>query len=111
MQPFVRDLGSEVATTGPQVPVVQMPDGGGPGVIQHPLNHAGRSVLVSAEGLEHGALALVSLHLALVEEVFKPLSLAVPGFERRRENVDVPVTAAPRVKIPPGVDGPPMLDR
>ena len=42
-----------------EVVVVEVPDHRGPGVVEHPLNHAGRGVFVLAVGLEHGALGVV----------------------------------------------------
>ena len=57
-----------VSAGGLQVVVPEVPDQRGPRVVEHPLDHAGRAVLVARIGLEHGALGIVGhgLRLALV---------------------------------------------
>ena len=63
MQGFHGALGAKIAARGTQVIVVQVPDHGGPGVVQHPLDYAGGLIFVAAVSLVHRAYAFVSLEL------------------------------------------------
>ena len=59
MQRLAGFLGREVARSGVEVVVVEVPDHRRPCVVEHPLDDAGGDVLVLAVGLEHGALGVV----------------------------------------------------
>ena len=61
-------FGAEVATGGLEIVIEEVPDGGGPSVIEHPLDDACGGVFVAGVRLEHGALAFVghSLRFQLV---------------------------------------------
>ena len=109
VQRLVGLLGAEVGSARPQIPVVQMPDHRGPGVVQHPLNHAGGSVLIASESLEHGAMTFVSHHLRLAREFLHAARRAVARVQRGGEVLQILERAAARMIIPPGVDGPQVI--
>ena len=79
-------LGAEVGAARAQVPVVEVPDHAGPGVVQHPLDDAGGGVLVAAEGLDHGAVGLVGLDLGLAGVLLDGGRRAVARVERLGED-------------------------
>ena len=109
MQGFHSALGAEVSAAGTQVVVVEVPDHGGPGVVEHPLNDAGGLVLVATVGLVHGAHAFIGLHLRLRCKVFHVVGLAVAVGERFAENADGFEFAAARVIIPDVIDRPQVV--
>ena len=111
MQRLARLLRTVVAAAGTQVIVVQMPDHRRPRVVQHPLNHTGRRVLVASVAFEHGALGLVGERLRLPREIDDAIGFSVPSLDRRREHLDVLELAAARVEVPDLVDWPQVIGR
>src|ERR1039457_3594223 len=111
MERLVRFLGSEVAATRPEVVIVEMPNYGWPGVVQHPLNNSRRRVLIAAVRFKHRTLALVGHELALLHVVIQALGLSIAILKRRREDVHVAKNTATCMIIPKVVDGPTMLGR
>ena len=88
-----------------------MPDHRGPTIVEHPLNHATRRVLVAAVRFEHGANALVRLKLCFRRVIFQIICRTVAGVERVGKDVNVFEFAAAGVKVPPVINRPSMFFR
>ena len=90
----------EVSGSGIKVVVVKVPDHGGPGVVEHPLNDAGGDVFVFAVGLEHGALGVVFHGLRHALIVGGRMGLGVNGVHGLVEDLEVDEFAAAVVQTP-----------
>ncbi len=88
-----------------------MPDERRPCVVQHPLNHAARGVLVPAVCLEHRADAFITLQLRFEGVILERSGSPIAGVQGLGENVDVLEILSAGVKVPPLVDRPPVLFR
>ena len=88
-----------------------MPDERWPSVVKHPLDDAGRGVLVLRVGFEHRALPLVCHQLRLRGVVFESLRLAVARRHRGGEYVERLELTAASVKAPHVVDRPEVFGR
>ena len=91
MHRLVGDLGAEVGAGRIQEIVVQMPVQRGPGVVEHPVDDAGRGlgrIHVRIERLELRSDVVVVFELGLGDVVLEALGWAVAlgqrGVERRR---------------------------
>src|SRR6185437_14647554 len=104
-------LRAKVPSTRAQVIVVKVPDHRRPAVVEHPLNHAARRVLIAAVCFEHRANAFVRLELRLCGVILKASRRAVASVERVSEDVKVLEFAAPGVKVPPVINWPLMFLR
>src|SRR5580700_5627448 len=85
MQRLIRLPCAKVSAPGNQVVVIQVPVKRGPRVVEHPLNDSGRAILVSAIGLKHGPLAVISHELCFQgvvgEAGWRPVSSRHGGAE------------------------------
>ena len=99
-------LGSKVAAARTEIIVVQVPDHRRPRVVEHPLNDAGRCVLVAPVTLEHRALALIGQRLRLARVVGDVGGLAVAALERAGEHLEIFELSTAGVKVPHLVDRP-----
>src|SRR5216684_649161 len=88
-----------------------MPDQRRPGVVEHPLNHAGRSVLVPAIGLEHRALAVVGHRLRLALVVVERSRWTITARQSVGKYVHRGKAFFAGVIIPHVIDGPEMFLR
>ena len=102
-------LRSEIASGGNQVVVVKVPDERGPGVVQHPLNHAGGGVFVAAISFEHGALAVVSHGLSFAFVVIERSGLTVAASQTVGENIHVGEAFTAGMKVPHVIHRPEMV--
>src|SRR6185295_3320192 len=109
MQRLHGPLGAEIAAARAHVEGVEVPDHRGPGVVQHPLDHAGRGVLVAAVSLIHGADAFVSLHLRFKGIVLGAGGWAEASIQRVGEYVEIFEYSAAGVVVPDIVDRPEMV--
>jgi len=105
VQRLVGALNAVEAGAGAQVVIVEVPDEGWPAVVEHPLDDAGGFALAAAEGLEHGALALVGAGLGLPDEVAQRRRRAIAGGEGGLIAVQVQEVAAAGVEVPVGIIG------
>ena len=64
-------LGAIVSASRPKKIVIEMPNYRRPSVIEHPLDHSSRIVLIPAESLEHRTFTIVGVHLCLEREVLE----------------------------------------
>src|SRR5208282_3352080 len=103
---FLGFLRAEITAGGDEVVVVEMPDHGRPGIIEHPLDHAGGNIFVAAIGFKHGTLVVISLGLRLALEVVERSGRAVALIQSVNEDVDVLKASAAGGKIPILINGP-----
>ena len=107
MHRFIRLLRAEVASGRTQVPVEQVPVDRRPRVVEHPLNHARRRVLVATVRLEHGTLALVRHELRGLRVVLRTRRRTEARGQRRIEAVEqMRELSAGSVKQPHAVEWP-----
>ena len=99
-------LGAVVTGGGGQVPVVELPVKGRPGAVEHPLDNAGGVVDMAAEGLEHGAGAVVIGRLGLADEVLETGGFAVFSGHYAQHAAGVHLLAPHAVLVPHFVHGP-----
>ena len=86
-----------------------MPDQRRPGVVQHPLNHAGRGVFVARVSFKHGALAVIGQCLGFALVIIKGSRLAVTPVQTIGKNIHGCEPLATGVKIPYLIDGPEVI--
>src|SRR5208282_3317263 len=109
MQRLHGGLRSKVSASGTQVVIVQMPDHGRPGIIQHPLNDTGRLIFIAAIRFVHRPHALVGLELRLQSEVLHLVRFSVTAGQRIAEDMDVLEIFAAGVEVPDLVHRPKMI--
>ena len=111
MQRLHRDLRAKVAAAWTQIKVIQMPDHRGPGVVQHPLNHARGTVLIPTVSLVHRAHTLIGLKLRFERIILDAARLPEARVQRISKNVNVLECATAGMVVPPVVDRPQVLLR
>ena len=109
MHRLARLLRPVVAAARTQEVVVEVPDHRRPGVVEHPLDHAGGGVLVASVPLEHRALAFVGEGLGLARVVLGAGGLPVAPLERVGEQPQVLELVAAGVVAPEVVDRPEVV--
>ncbi len=82
-------FGAEITTGGLQIIIEEVPDGGGPSVIEHPLNDTGGGVFVAGVGLEHGAFAFVGHSLRFQQVLVEALRRAIDRVHRAIEVAEI----------------------
>ena len=92
-----------------QIVIIEMPDGGRPRIVQHPLNHSCRRVLVPPISLKHCALAVIRHCLCLPQIVRQIGSLAVSRVHGIVEDVQVFEFLAASVIVPHVIDRPKVV--
>ncbi len=102
-------LGAEVPSRRHKIVVIQMPDQRRPRIVQHPLNHARRRVLVSSIRFEHRALAVIGHGLRFALIVLQRGRHAIPSIQPIGKHIDCREPFAARVEIPHIVDWPQMI--
>src|SRR4029077_19555614 len=101
--------GAEVAASGNEVVVVEMPDKGRPGIVEHPLNDPCGDVLIAGVGFEHGAFVVVSHGLGFALVIVEGRGGAVALGEGVSEDIDSGEALAASMKIPVVINGPEMF--
>ena len=104
-------FGAEITASRDEIVVVEVPDEGRPGIVEHPLNQTGGGVLVSAVRLEHRALIVVGHGLGLALIVVEGRCRTIAPGQGFGEDVDGGEAFSARVEIPVLVDGPEVLFR
>ena len=95
-------LYGEVSGIGVEIVIVEVPNHGGPCVVQHPLNDAGGDVLIFGVGLEHSALGVVRHGLRHTLVVSRRRGRGVDGAHRVVEDFEGFEFAAAVVEGPVG---------
>ncbi len=95
-----------VAAGGLEKIVPEVPDEGGPGVVEHPLDDArGGRVFIARISLEHGALGIVGHGLGFAFVVVEIARRAVDSIHGVVEMLEVAEAFLAGVKIPHGIAG------
>src|SRR6266851_8791403 len=99
----------EIPACWHKVVVVEMPNQRGPGVVQHPLNHAGGCVFIPPIGFKHRALAVISHGLSLALVIIERRRWSITPGQTICKYIDRRKAFTARVIIPNLIDWPEML--
>src|SRR5437899_2077552 len=99
-------LGAEIAASWHEKVVVNMPDQGGPSIVQHPLDDSRRDVFVPGIRLKHCPVALVRHRLRFEGIVLNPRSHSVARVQGGCEHVEGFKVSPAGVEVPVFVDWP-----
>ena len=101
---------AEISSSGLKVVVVQVPDHGRPGVVQHPLNDARGFIFVPPEGLEHGSFTVIVHGLCFPKVIIQSTRRTIDGVHRLVVMIEVVIEISGScVVIPDIVDRPQVI--